>query len=208
MRVPDTSRRHLLAGLAGLAGSGAVAGGAVASVLTPRAAEGPYYPGPSMRVPDIDNDLVKIAGRAEEAGGDIFTLRGTLTDQTGQPLAGYRIEIWQCDMNGRYLHPRDNRAVAYDRAFQGFGHDMTDDGGRYVFRTIKPAVYPGRAPHIHVKVLAGNRDVLTTQFYVKDHPLNQRDWLYRRLSAVEARAVSMDFTRGEAEPEAIVDIVL
>ena len=111
------SRRVLLAGIAGLMGTSALGGKAAAAVLTPSAAEGPYYPTPAMRTPDIDNDLVKILGLVEEAGGDVFTLRGTITGSDGQPLVGHRIEIWQCDMDGNYMHPRDLRSVNFDQAF-------------------------------------------------------------------------------------------
>lgn len=208
MTTPKKSRRGLLAGIASLVGSSALASSATAAVLTPRTAEGPFYPRPSMRMPDIDNDLVKIAGLVEEAGGEIFTLRGTVADRDGRPLAGGRIEIWQCDMNGKYLHPGDNRDVPYDRAFQGFGHDITDEFGSYVFRTIKPVIYPGRTPHIHVKVLDGDRELLTTQFYIKDDPNNARDGLFNRMSDAESDMVSMVFVGGEAGPEATVSIVI
>ena len=161
-----------------------------------------------MRTPDIDNDLVKIKGLVEEAGGEVFTLHGTITGSDGQPLAGHRIEIWQCDMDGNYMHPRDRRSANFDQAFQGFGHDITDDEGNYVFRTIKPTIYPGRTPHIHVKVFAGNRELLTTQFYIKDDPNNASDGLFNRMSEVEANAVSMEFVHGEAEIEATINIVV
>jgi len=205
------SRRRLLAAIAGLFGGyglkGAVAKEAVAE-LTARAAEGPFYPKPAMRMPDIDNDLVKITGLVEQAGGEIFTLRGTLFNRDGQVLAGHRIEIWQCDMNGKYLHSGDRRSVAYDQAFQGFGQDTTDESGAYVFRTIKPAIYPGRSPHIHVKVFDGDRELLTTQFYIKDDANNSRDGLFNRLSADEADAVSMVFVDGASGPEATIDVVV
>ena len=202
------SRRRLLAGIAGVVGTGTLGGKAAAAVLTPGAAEGPYYPTPAMRTPDTDNDLVKIMGRVEEAGGEIFTLRGTLTDRDGQPLAGHRIEIWQCDWDGNYMHPRDSRSVNFDQAFQGFGHDITDGSGTYVFRTIKPTIYPGRTPHIHVKVFADDREVLTTQFYIKDDPNNAGDWLFNRMSSAEADAVSMTFVQGVSGTEATIDIVV
>ncbi len=208
MTTPKNSRRSLLAGIAGLVGSSTLAGKAAAAALTPRAAEGPFYPKTNMRMPDIDNDLVKIAGQVEEAGGEIFMLRGTIVDRNGRPSVGYRIEIWQCDVNGKYLHPGDNRAVPYDRAFQGFGHDITDESGSYVFRTIKPVIYPGRTPHIHVKVFDGNREVLTTQFYIKDDPNNARDGLFNRMSDVEADTVSMDFVKGDTGLEATINIVI
>ena len=204
----DKSRRGLLGAFLGIVGSSAFAGKAAASVLTPRAAEGPYYPRPSMRTPDIDNDLVRIKGLVEDAGGEVFTLRGTIKGRDGQPRPGYRIEIWQCDTNGNYMHPADRRSAAHDKAFQGFGHDIADETGGYVFRTIKPAIYPGRAPHIHVKVFDGSRELLTTQFYIKDDPLNARDGLFRRMSDAEANAVSMVFVEGDTGTEATIDVTV
>ena len=208
MITHNKSRRRLLAGVAGLIGASTLGGKAAAAVLTPSAAEGPFYPKPSMQTPDIDNDLVKISGLVEEAGGEVFTLRGKITNRDGQPLAGHRIEIWQCDMNGNYMHPRDRRSVNFDPAFQGFGHDITDDGGNYVFRTIKPTVYPGRTPHIHVKVFDANRELLTTQFYIKGNPNNAHDGLFNRMTKVEADAVSMEFVQGVTGTEAIIDVVI
>lgn len=161
-----------------------------------------------MRRADTDNDLVRIAGRAEKAGGEVFTLRGTIKDRDGRALAGHRVEIWQCDLNGRYMHPGDRGGEAHDQAFQGFGHDITDAMGGYMFRTIKPAVYPGRAPHIHVKILNGERDLLTTQFYIKDHPANARDFLFKRMSLEEANTVSMDFATGAGGMEATIDVIV
>ncbi len=208
MKLKSKSRRNLLGGIAGLMGVSSLGARAAAAVLTPSAAEGPYYPTPAIRTPDIDNDLVKIIGRVEEAGGEVFTLRGRLTGANGQPLARHRIEIWQCDMDGNYMHPRDLRSANFDQAFQGFGHDVTDNGGSYVFRTIKPTIYPGRTPHIHVKVFDGNRELLTTQFYIKGHPNNSRDGLFNRMSKAEANAVSMEFVQGATGLEATINIVV
>ena len=208
MKPYEKSRRNLLGGIAGLMGTSTLGTKAAAAVLTPGATEGPYYPTPATRAPDIDNDLVRIRGRVEEAGGEVFTLRGTLTGADGQPLVRHRIEIWQCDMDGNYMHPRDRRSVNFDQAFQGFGHDVTDNGGNYMFRTIKPTIYPGRTPHIHVKVFDGNRELLTTQFYIRDHPNNARDGIFNRMSKAEANAVSMQFVQGETGLEATIDIVV
>jgi protocatechuate 3,4-dioxygenase beta subunit len=65
--------------------------------------------------------------------------------------------------------------------------------------------YPGRTPHIHVKVFHGGRE-LTSQFYIAGHELNARDGLFRRMSPQEQEAVSMVFTQGDDGPQAIVDI--
>jgi len=208
MRDRKSSRRGLLAGFVGLVGGYGLSANAAGYKGTPRAAEGPFYPKPSMRMADVDNDLVKIKGVVEQAGGEVITLRGVLFNQQGKPLVGHRIEIWQCDVNGKYLHTGDGRRVEYDQAFQGFGFDITDEMGGYVFRTIKPTVYPGRAPHIHVKVLEADRELLTTQFYIKGDVNNTRDGLFNRMSDAQAESVSMSFMESESGLEATINIVV
>jgi protocatechuate 3,4-dioxygenase beta subunit len=208
MSTKHTSRRGFVAGTLGALGLSSLGKAAIAAEPTPPAMEGPFYPTPAMRRPDVDNDLVRIIGMVEEAGGEVFTLRGRVLDRDGAPLAGRRIEIWQCDMNGKYMHPGDRQAIAFDSGFQGFGHDITGPDGSYSFRTIKPVTYPGRTPHIHVKLFEGEREVLTSQFYIAGHPANARDRLYNRMSEAEARAVSMVFTATDTGEEAIIDVVI
>ncbi|MGB5214149.1 MAG: protocatechuate 3,4-dioxygenase, partial [Anderseniella sp.] len=70
------------------------------------------------------------------------------------------------------------------------------------------AVYPGRTPHIHVKVLDGTDQLLTTQFYLPDHPGNARDRLFNRMSDAEKELVSMVFVSGSEPPETTVNIVV
>jgi|GEM_PF-1987922 len=116
-----------------------------AEAPTPGAAEGPFYP---VRIPsDDDADLVSVEGAVREAGGDILHLAGRVLDANARPIAGARIEIWQCDANGVYLHPGDRRSDSRDSGFQGFGHAKADTAGRFVFRTIVPVPYPGRTHH-------------------------------------------------------------
>ena len=206
--MKSISRREFLLGSAAIAGVSVISGNASTVILTPRASEGPFYPKPPMRFPDIDNDLIKIAGMVKQAGGEIILLKGRMMNRDGQPLAGHRIEIWQCDVNGRYLHPRDRRNIPYDTGFQGFGHDITDNNGRYSFRTIKPAKYPGRAPHIHVKVSDGKRELLNTQFYIAGHSDNDGDFLFRRMSVKQAKTVSMVFHQSNDILETSIDVVV
>lgn len=202
------SRRGFVAGTLGAIGLSALGRPALANDPTPSAMEGPFYPTPAMRRPDVDNDLVRIMGMVQDAGGEVFMLRGRVIDRDGAPLAGRRIEIWQCDMNGKYMHPGDRQQVAFDSGFQGFGHDITGADGSYEFRTIKPVTYPGRTPHIHVKLFEGDREVLTTQFYVAGHPANSGDRLFNRMSEAEAAAVSMVYATTATGEEAIVDVVI
>jgi len=202
---PD--RRSVLKTFLVLPWAAALISPARAAVRTPGAAEGPFYPTPRMRFKDADNDLIRIKGVAGEARGEIVALQGRVLNRKGDPVEGARIEIWQCDAKGRYLHDSDSRPGQRDPAFQGFGHVVTDASGEYAFRTIKPVPYPGRAPHIHVKAISGNR-VLTTQFYIAGQPQNDRDWLYRRMTKAQRKAVEMVFKRGANGPEAVVDVII
>lgn len=189
----DTGRRGFLA-LLGFLG---LAGRAAAAVPTPRQTAGPFYPPPRQRPSDTDWDLVKVEGRVREAGGEVLHLSGRVLDRDGAPVPDALVEIWQCDSNGRYHHVGDRSAGRpLDEAFQGFGAVRTDAEGRYRFRTIRPVPYPGRTPHIHARVVwqDGAREgrELITQIYLEDHPLNQRDFIFRSLGAKAQAAAKID----------------
>lgn len=149
---------------------------------TPSQTEGPFYP---LVLPqDADFDLLRN-GPLDYAKGQPAWLEGSVLDLNGQPVRGAQVEIWQCDHAGHYDHPGDGGRI--DPAFQGFGRITVDSSGRYRFRTIHPIAYSGRAPHIHVKVKLGRRELLTTQLYVAGDLRNQSDFLWRNLT-VDARA--------------------
>lgn len=158
---------------------------------TPSQTEGPFYP---VQLPaDHDADLLR-AGVRQYAQGAPAWVEGTLTDLDGQPLAGAQVEIWQCDQAGHYHHPRDGGAA--DPAFQGFGRMDVGADGQWRFRTIRPAPYPGRTPHIHLKVRLGPRELLTTQLYVEGEPGNARDGLWRRLDDSARALLTRPFVPG------------
>lgn len=203
-----TTRRRAIARITAAAFGAIIGTRARAQDLTPSATEGPYYPTPDMRMADVDNDLVKVMGLVQEAGGEVITLKGRVLTADGAPQPGLRVEIWQCDVNGKYLHPGDRSNIAYDTGFQGFGHDVTGEDGAYSFRTIKPTQYPGRTPHIHVKVLEGTSELLTSQFYLPDHPANSGDRIYNRLSDAEKAQVTMVMAEGPQGTETTVDIMI
>ncbi|HEV3342516.1 MAG TPA: protocatechuate 3,4-dioxygenase [Pirellulales bacterium] len=143
---------------------------------TPSVTEGPFYPD---KLPlDQDNDLIIIGDKTTPAVGTITHLTGRVLTAGGSPLKDATIEIWQCDANAVYLHTADSRPKdrQRDRDFQGFGRFTTGTTGEYRFRTIKPVPYPNRpAPHIHVKVKRGDRELLTTQIFIRGHEGNARD---------------------------------
>jgi protocatechuate 3,4-dioxygenase beta subunit len=160
---------------------------------TPGQAEGPFYP---VAIPDDhDTDLLRSGARAAYAQGQPAWVHGTVTDLDGAPVAGAVVEIWQCDEQGHYHHPGDGGRA--DPAFQGYGRVQVAADGRYRFRTLRPAPYSGRTPHIHFKVRLGQRELLTTQMYVEGEPRNERDGLWRSLrDPADRAAITRPFRPG------------
>ena len=184
------SRRRFLNQLAAAAaagGAGALPAWAFAEELTrtPPQTEGPFFPD---KLPlDTDNDLLIINDTVSPAVGEITHLTGRVLDSRGEPVRGAVVEIWQCDQHGAYLHSGTSNRDKRDRNFQGFGRFHTGREGAYYFRTIKPVPYPGRTPHIHYKIKMKGKDVLTTQCYVKGHPGNERDGIWRSVTDPKQR---------------------
>ncbi len=206
--TPDKKRRVVLAGIAdALLGSPSMA----ASLLgaTPRQPAGPFYP---VELPlDDDNDLTQVKGRDGIAKGQMSDLHGQILDTNGRPITGVRVEIWQCDANGRYRHPGDRGGKALDANFQGHGRATTDNEGRYRFRTIRPVPYPGRTPHIHMAVFAPGERPFVTQLYIKGEPRNDTDFLFRRIPTERRHLIVADFApgrSGEAELDARFNVIL
>jgi protocatechuate 3,4-dioxygenase beta subunit len=147
-----------------------LAGAAWAASLepTPEQTTGPFYP--SVLPEDRDADLLVIMGRAARAQGTVLHLAGRVTDTNGAAIADARVEIWQADVYGRYLPPKDGAPGQRDPNFQGYGQARTDASGSYKFRTIKPVPYESRPPHIHFQVTHPRFRTLVTQMYVVGEP--------------------------------------
>ena len=191
--ISELSRRKFI-GRAALGTAFSAVPGLFAETLTstPRQTEGPFYPD---KLPlDTDNDLLILNNAATHALGEVTYLSGRILDARGEPIRGALVEIWQCDANGAYLHTRSGNAAKRDGNFQGFGRFITGSTGEYLFRTIKPVPYPGRPPHIHLKVRRGGKDLLTTQCYVKGHEGNEKDGIWKSVKDEKARAaITIDF---------------
>jgi protocatechuate 3,4-dioxygenase beta subunit len=124
---------------------------------TPSQTEGPFYtPSTPLR-----SSLVEPGSKAER-----LVLAGRVLSPQCRPVAKALLDFWHCDEHGEY----DNAGFRYR------GHLFADDDGRFRLETIFPALYPGRARHIHVKVQAPGRRILTTQLYF---PGDARDGLWR-----------------------------
>ena len=136
---------------------------APARTPTPSQPEGPFYP--KTFPADRDSDLTQVLGRAARAQGTTLYLSGRVYARDGRPLGNTTVELWQCDVHGRYHHAGDD-GVPRDDNFQGYGVATADTEGRYAFKTIRPVPYGGRPPHMHLRVRAASGSVLTTQIYI------------------------------------------
>lgn len=129
---------------------------AAACVLQKEATEGPFY---------LDLDLFRrdiTSGRP----GTPLSLRFQVIDgRTCKPLQNAIVEIWHTDAGGVYS------GVSGDSGNFMRGGQRTNAKGIARFKTIVPGWYPGRTPHIHVKVFAGGEEVHTGQVYFRESVL-------------------------------------
>ena len=147
-------------------------------VVTLRQTEGPFFK------PQSPERKSLVAGKPAS-----LVVTGRVLDRDCKPVPNALLDFWHADEHGDY----DNRGFRYR------GHQFADGEGRYRLETIVPAMYPGRARHIHVKVQRVGGRVLTTQLYFPDDPGNERDGLFRPELALRMRA------RGEAAFDFVVE---
>ena len=126
---------------------------------TPELTEGPYFTASSP----LRRSILPAA-----AAGTRLTLSGRVLTTAGKPVPKALIDFWQCDASGVY----DNSGYRFR------GHQFTDARGRYSVTTVVPGVYPGRTKHIHVKVQAPKRSVLTTQLFFPGVAGNRADGIF------------------------------
>lgn len=129
---------------------------------------------------ELDNDLsLNFAKSGESAIGPRVIVHGRVLDENGRPQPNTLVEVWQANAGGRYRHKKDGYQAPLDPNFGGCGRVITDDEGRYVFRTIMPGPYPWpngpnewRPAHIHFSVFGSAfAQRLITQMYFEGDPL-------------------------------------
>jgi protocatechuate 3,4-dioxygenase beta subunit len=84
------------------------------------------------------------------------------TNSNLAPLTGARIDIWQCDKDGRYSG-YVNSGVNYVGKTWLRGIQVTNTKGLAKFVTIYPGWYSGRITHLHIQVRHGGKLLKTTQ---------------------------------------------
>ena len=96
-----------------------------------------------------------------------------LDANTCEPVENASVEIWETDVDGVYsadtpaeMCHTGNPDVVNETWLRGI--QFTDAAGRADFDTVYPGWYPGRTPHIHVKVGLDEQELLVTQVYFDD----------------------------------------
>ena len=143
----------------------------------------------------LDNDLILNAAKTGEPIAERTIVHGRVLDENGRPVPGTLVEVWQANAGGRYRHRNDTYLAPIDPNFGGCGRMVTDDEGRYAFRTVKPGAYPfrnhvnsWRPAHIHFSVFGhGFAQRLITQMYFEGDPLIPRDTIINTIPDPAAR---------------------
>ena len=148
---------------------------------TPEVEEGPYYKAGSPEKKKLLEPGVP---------GTRLTLSGFVYDINLKPLIHAWLDFWQADGNGRY----DNSGYVLR------GHQYTNNSGKYALETVLPGSYPGRTPHIHVKVRANDSSPISTfQLFIPGSPTNDGDFLYQKAllikmeDATQGKKATFDF---------------
>jgi protocatechuate 3,4-dioxygenase beta subunit len=182
---------------------------AAAARVLPAMTEGPFYP--SRRWRDAgpfatggwDADLTEVGGSVAPARGEHLALTLQVADRDGLGVDACAVEIWQCDALAVYRHPRHPHDPGrFDHGFQGFGAAVTGPDGSVRLRTIRPVPYPGRTPHIHVKLRHPSFGEIASQLFVDGDPGNAGDFLWRRLDDAARGALAMRLQPAPADAPA------
>ena len=145
-------------------------------VITPRQTEGPFF------TPNSPKRISLLEGGEKSR----LIVTGSVLSAQCKPVPDALLDFWHADEQGEY----DNRGFRYR------GHQNADAQGRFRLETIVPAEYPGRTRHIHVKVQAPGKRILTTQLYFPGDPGNRRDGIYRpelEMKKSKSEEASFDF---------------
>lgn len=109
--------------------------------------------------------------------GTRLVLTGRVLTVDCKPVVNALLDFWQADAAGVY----DNSG------YRLRGHQRADADGRYSLETIVPGLYTGRTAHIHVKVQAPGKPVLTTQLYLPGLARNQQDSIFNPALVMDIR---------------------
>ena len=130
----------------------------VGVVLSLALAASAFAQSPSCRAttPDMLGPFYKPDAPERAVTGHGLVISGTVRSVNGcAPLSHARLEWWSADARGAYQDEL--------RATQ-----VTREDGAFRYETVNPGRYPGRPPHVHVRITAPGHRTLVTQVYPRD----------------------------------------
>jgi len=174
-------------------------------IPTKEQTEGPFYPKDWTEY-EADADMTKLADSNLLANGQLTIVKGEVIDfSTCKPVAGAQVDVWQANAFGQYFHENDATVEELrDKNFQYRCRLISDDRGRFSFKTIKPSPYPAsatwiRPPHIHFKVITETHQELTTQMYFSRDPLNPSDRILQNMTEGQKDGVTVEFNENASK---------
>ena len=180
-----TTRRRVLAGLAGGAAT-ALPSSAYSTLLGYAAPEAVPDRGLGLAPP-----LACTPGTRAQTAGPFYTpatprradLREPGAERRAARLRGPRADAGlpaRCPVPSSTSGTATGAAATTTCGFRYRGHQFTNAAGAFRFLTVRPGVYTGRTPHIHVKAQGRDTLPLTTQVYFPDlEDANARDSIFR-----------------------------
>lgn len=92
--------------------------------------------------------------------------------ETCKPVEGADVEIWHADASGVYSGQAATMCNRDDADARGAGflrgRQISDENGVVSFLTVYPGWYPGRAVHIHLRIVSSGRELLVSQLLFDD----------------------------------------
>ena len=159
--------------------------GSAGGGLTEATVEGPFHV--------VESPPRELGADINDAGGpgEPCLVTGHVRDDTGSPVAGATVDVWQANADGFYDVQESSRPIGDLR-----GRFTTDEQGGFRFRTVVPSHYPipadgpvgsllratgrheFRPAHIHFQVSAPGLRTLTTHVFVAGSPYLESDAVF------------------------------
>jgi hydroxyquinol 1,2-dioxygenase len=153
--------------------------------VTPSVLPGPFYRPDAPRLP-LGADICR------DGTGQPLEVRGRVTSLSGRALQGAEVEVWHANADGRYENQDPDNQPEHNLR----GRFVTDAGGGFHFRTIRPRGYAlpddgpvgqlarrlglslDRPAHMHFAITAAGHHRLVTAIFDGTDPAIDRDALF------------------------------
>lgn len=142
---------------------------------------------PSQTIGPFFHAALPWADGSEVAPDGDVVLSVRVLDGGGELVTDALVETWQADADGRFDHPEGGGT-----RFRGFGRCPADATGTATFRTVKPGVVDGQAPHVDLSIFARGllHRVVTRLYFSDEADANATDPVLVSLGAEAERLVA------------------